>query len=121
MLTACFYFAAKSKANSGVIASNFSTCLIFTALFFRWAHGQRMTFKEWTGSLLILASVVVISLGAKKRTDESNASLEVEEVSQRDLILAIFFALLTGLSFSINAFNLKYYVENFKIPADQLT
>ena len=114
-VTFSFYFAAKSKANSGVIASNFSSCLIFTGLFFQWVHKQRMTLREWSGSLLILASVVVISYGGKKRTNE--AVLESEELSKRDLILAIVFALLTGLAFSVNSLNLKHYLDNLKFPA----
>ena len=37
-ITLCFYFAAKSNVNSGIIASNFSSCLIFTGLIFQWRY-----------------------------------------------------------------------------------
>ena len=42
-------------------------------------------------------------------------------VSKQDLALAVMFAVLTGISFSLNSLNLKFYLEELKFPPDQMT
>ena len=42
-------------------------------------------------------------------------------MSSTDLVLAIGFALMTGLMFSLNSLNVKYFLQEYSFPPDQLT
>ena len=58
-----FYYTAKTGINSGIIASVFSTNLIFVTLYFYCFKGQRLTCNDTIGSLLIITCLVMIGIG----------------------------------------------------------
>jgi len=58
-----FYFAGMANTNSGVIASIFSTCVAFTAAFFFFLHGQKLTKYDIIGCTFVIGSVVLIGFG----------------------------------------------------------
>ena len=86
--------------HSGIISTIFSTCVIFTSLFFFLFHGQKLSKYDVFGCTLIITCVVLIGLGSEPgdsvKTDLTN------------LILAIVFAFTTGLIFSINTLDVNY-------------
>ena len=58
-----FFYTAKTGINAGVIASIFTTNLIFVTLYFYCFKGQRLTCNDAIGSLLIITCLVLIGIG----------------------------------------------------------
>ena len=65
-----FYFTAQTGINSGIIASVFSTNLIFVTMYFYFVHGQRITLSDLIGSLLIVTCLVLIGVGSQGNTNQ---------------------------------------------------
>ena len=108
MINITFNFSSKSGVNSGIIATIFSTCVIFSNMFFYFIYNQKLSKYDHIGSLLIIASVVMIGMG--------NAKSAASDTNMTNLILAIVSAILGGLAFSLNSINLNYIVKTIKFP-----
>ena len=77
-----------------------------------------MNCRDITGAVLIASSILFIALGGKARAEGDE---QVAEVDLTNLLLAIGFALLTGLVFACNAVNLKYFTQGpDKFPTNQM-
>ena len=114
-ISTTFYFAAKSNVNSGIIACNFSSGLVFVAIIFYFKYGQKMFLADWVGSFFIVLSVILIALGGSGNDEDA---VEIDTIN---LVLAIVFGLITGLVFALNGLNMKYYGEiPIPFPAFQM-
>jgi uncharacterized membrane protein len=58
-----FMFTAKSGVNGGIIATLFTTSLIFTILIFYLKYGQTITRRDIIGTVLIMVCIVLIAIG----------------------------------------------------------
>jgi drug/metabolite transporter (DMT)-like permease len=76
-----------------------------------------MGIRDWTGSALIIVSVVLIAVGGKQHSEDSEQQ-EVIEVAS--LIYAILAALFTGLALALNGLHLKYVQGELKFPGTLL-
>ena len=59
------YFGGLSGINMGVIASILTTAIFFTALIFYLVYGEKLSFYDWIGALLIMVGVAMIGLFTK--------------------------------------------------------
>ena len=123
-ITLTFFFSDKAGVNSGIMSTNFSSCLVFVAILFYCKYGQKMNKFDYFGSVLILGSVIAIALGGNQRTDggseetddTQDVTEDVKEISGGALIGAIVFGLLVGLCFSLNALHMKFTQDDLKYP-----
>ena len=70
LLAVTFQFADQSKINSGIITSLFATSLVFTSVYFYFAHSQKLTKTDALGILMMIACIVIISLSEGEVTKE---------------------------------------------------
>ena len=89
--------------------------MLFTAIIFRVKYGQELSKFDKVGCFLIVACVILISIGAT----ESSGS-ETQDVDTKYLLLAVVFALSVGVSFSINTTNVNYIINELKFNPDQM-
>lgn len=111
MVTLTFLYAGKSGMNSGIIASIFSTSVIFSNIGFYFLYGQKLTKYGILGSLLVVGCVILIGLGPSLGGGESKYDMP-------NLLMSVGFALGTGLVFSFNAININYIINTIGFPAD---
>jgi len=69
-----FEYAGKSGVNSGIIATIFTTTVLFTAILFRVKYGQKLTIYDIIGCFGIISGVILISLGAASAVKEKSPS-----------------------------------------------
>jgi len=62
-MAVAFSIAGRININSGVIASLFTSVIMFTTLIFRVVYGELISFKQAVVMMVITAGVVCISLG----------------------------------------------------------
>jgi drug/metabolite transporter (DMT)-like permease len=119
-ITLTFFYSDKAGVNSGIMSTNFSSCLVFVAILFYCKYKQKMNKFDYLGSLFILGSVVFIAIGGNNRTSESTdvTDGEIKEISSGALIGAIVFGLLVGLTFSLNALHMKYCQDDLHYPGE---
>ena len=60
VITLAFYYAGLSGVNSGIIASIFSTSILFSSLIFYFIYGQKLTKNDALGCILVAVSVFII-------------------------------------------------------------
>lgn len=94
--------------NSGIIATIFSTCVVFTALVFRVKYQQVLTAMDWLGCLIIMGCVVLIGVGAS----QGDGSDDEDKIDTRNLVYAVLSALISGLVFTINTVNVNYVIRD---------
>jgi drug/metabolite transporter (DMT)-like permease len=104
-----FAFAFPSGVNAGIISSIFASSCIFTIIIFFFKYGQKVTKFDALGAFMIVLCVVLVGLGgalgsgdgekAENKTDEE--LLEIRSTQTFNLIMAMVFATLTGLAFSL--------------------
>jgi drug/metabolite transporter (DMT)-like permease len=63
ILCITFQFADKAGVNKGVIASIFTSAIIFTAIIFRFLYGERISFKQAISMSVIIVGVICIGVG----------------------------------------------------------
>jgi drug/metabolite transporter (DMT)-like permease len=111
-----FYFAGLSGVNSGIISTVFSTCVVFTAIIFRFKYGQELTKYDYLGCFLIITCVILISIGGTENNDDDSS----ENINMKYLFLSVTFALVCGLLFSMNTLNVNYIIRDVKFNPDQM-
>ena len=109
-------YASFANVNVGVIASLFTSGVIFTAILFYFAYGENLTCRDFTGMAIIIAGVFMIGFG---KPVEVNSELELQPeldliTQSKYLLLSVFFAVLCGVSFAINSLVMKHYVQAHK-------
>jgi len=105
----CFKFADMSGTNTGIITSIFSMSLVFTAAWFFCTHGQKLTPFDMLGFAVILGCVIIISVSHP----EVGSGMEIDLDNQTlNKVLAVFFALMCGLVFSIQSAEQHWTVVN---------
>ena len=92
-----------SGVNSGIIATIFSTSVVYTSLIFRVKYGQILTKRDWLGISVIILSVGMIGIGGARTS-------RMETMDGSYLLLAVLCGLGSGLVFSLNTFNVNYVV-----------
>ena len=112
-LSVTFYFDDLSGVNSGIIATIFSTSVVYTTLIFRVKYGQILTRRDWLGCSVIIFSVVMICIGGAKSSISQDLDVSY-------LLLAVLCALGSGLVFSLNTFNVNFVVHDIKFPPFQM-
>ena len=121
-----FGFAAKSGVNSGIIASIFSSCVVFTPIIFYFKHGQMISKSDILGGLFIIICVVLIGAGpaifSSKETVtglKTNAENDKSENELLFLTYSILCAMATGLILSLNTLNVEYCINKVGFPPSQ--
>jgi drug/metabolite transporter (DMT)-like permease len=71
-----------------------------------------MNWLEWLGSFVIIASVVLIGFGS------AGESKEGQEISLKDLLLALGFGLISGIVLTANSVNIKFIIDTIKYPVE---
>ena len=102
-----------SNVNSGIIASIFSTSVAFTCIMFYFIYNQKLNKSDIIGIFLIIICVVLIGIGQ----DSSDPGQEVEAAN---LTLAVVFAVVTGLSFSVNSLDIYNVTQKVGFPINQM-
>lgn len=133
MTAFAFTYAAKGGINIGIIASLFTIGVFFTAVIFYFTYGEKLTLNDFSGMLIIVLGTCMVGFGSPppeiSSQAEAGATVSDEPVlgddaerggSAIDTWLAIFFAILTGLCFSLNSFVMKYYVDKIGFTPFQL-
>ena len=119
-----FEFSAYANVNQGVIASLFTSGVVFTALLFYLVYGEKLGIQSVVGMVFIVLGVVLISVSKVPETQEDEAIEEGPELTEYDqqkyLLLSVVFALICGLLFSINSFVMKYYPKKYGFSVIQL-
>ena len=113
MIPFAFNYAYKGGVNSGVIASLFSTSALFSPILFFAIYNQRLTKNDIIGCVMIVASVVII--GTSGSSSESETSIDSQY-----LIIAVVFALLSGLAISVLSLILEWTICTVKYPPKQI-
>lgn len=109
-MTEAFAYAAEANVNQGVIAGVLSSNIIFTSIIFYLVYGEKITFVNKICMLIIIAGVVCVSIKQEK-------SFEQKEIIYEDLLISVAYALVTGFSFAIGTFVIKYYMARAKFNA----
>lgn len=115
-----FKYAAMAQINQGVIASLFTSGVIFTSILFYFLYQEQLNFRDVIGIVFILVGVAMIGFGKDNDAlDEKSESMVVADfetdLSQEALKwLSILFAVMCGLSFALNSYVMKHYVLKFK-------
>jgi len=105
MTVMAFRYADLANVNQGVIAGLFTSGVAFSSLFFWLIWGEEISKVTVLGMVMICAGVVCVGL---KESD--SASEDTEDVEWANLIIAITYAIATGLGYSINSVLMRYYV-----------
>lgn len=109
-----FKYAALAQINQGVIASLFTSGVIFTSVLFYFIYKEALTIKDLIGMLFIMAGVALIGFGKDDDATKSSATELTSDLDQQTLLwLSILFAILCGFSFALNSFVMKHYVLKF--------
>ena len=109
VITYCFFYTFKSNVNSGIIASIFSSSVVFTAVMFYCFFGQKLSKFDILGCSMIIGCVCMIALG-------ENKSSETNDLDHKYLTISLLLALVTGFMFSVNAFDLFHCINVLKYP-----
>ena len=124
MLGLTFMWADKANMHTGVITSLFCTSLIFTIIYFRIFHAQHLQCTDYIGILLVVICVVLISIsegGHGPKPTEVNTLEDIEEEeSNMEKILAVVFAVGTGVIFSTNSIEMHYSAKTQNVGATQM-
>ena len=75
-ILATFWAGSKSGTNNGIIATIFTTQLLFSTAIFYFKYGQKVTPLDLSGIVLILLCVVSIGYGASLKDDSEKLSKE---------------------------------------------
>lgn len=59
-------FASKANINQGVIASLFSSSIVFTAIIFYFLYDERLTWRVLIGIIFIGGGAALISIGKER-------------------------------------------------------
>lgn len=65
--------------NSGIITSLFASSIVYTAVIFYFLYGQKVAKIQAIGMLLIIASVVLVSIGSQSNVKKNLDAAEVVE------------------------------------------
>lgn len=113
LISLTFQYASLSNVNSGIIASIFSVAVAFTCIIFYFLYDQKLTKYDMLGILLIITCVVMIGVG--QNSDEPHGDIEASS-----LTIAIIFAVVTGLNFSISNWDIFVLTQKVGFPINQL-
>jgi drug/metabolite transporter (DMT)-like permease len=105
LITTCFYYAAESGVNPGVLASVFSSNIMFTSIIFYLLYGERIT--KTTVFCMIIMILGVFFVSAKDEVHETGA------IIYEKLILAVVLALAAGFDFACSTLLLKHFVNHY--------
>ena len=64
-----FKYAALAEINQGVIASLFTSGVIFTSILFYYIYGEKLTCKDVVGIVIIIAGVALIGFSKDDAED----------------------------------------------------
>jgi len=65
-----FKYAAMAQINQGVIASLFTSGVIFTSVLFYFVYAEQLNFQDVIGIVFILVGVALIGFGKEAETIE---------------------------------------------------
>jgi drug/metabolite transporter (DMT)-like permease len=101
-----FDYAGKANINKGVIASLYTSSIVFTSVVFRVVYGELISFKQACSMAAIMSGVICVGLG---KPSASEQTVDIADY-QFNVWVSIIFALTCGVCFSINAVIMKHYV-----------
>lgn len=112
---AVFYtmeLAFKAHVNQGIIASLFSTSIVFSAVLFYFLYDEKLSIRHFIGLSLMIVAVVLISVGKTRKTE---TEVLVDDVSEEYLAMAVIFALLSGVILTLNGLVMRHYCKYIHI------
>jgi len=112
VIATTFYYAQLANLNNGVAATIFSSAVVFSALLFYLFYGQKLSYSDTIGCLMIIGCVVLIGIGGLAKASDSSSDIDVEKKKEMEkyLVYTVLIALLTGFVFSVNTLNIKFLV-----------
>lgn len=82
-----------------------SSNIIFTTIIFYFVYAEKITKINVLSCLMICSGVLCVSI------KEAETDVGFQPIVQRDLILAVMFALITGFSFAVSSLVTKHYIK----------
>ena len=115
-------FAFLAGVNQGIIASIFSTSIVFSAIVFYFMYQESLSHRHLIGILFFIVCVVLISVGKAHRDIPSVSSTEPFNSTEQDkyLYFAVVMALGSSLILTVNGIVMRHYCKYVKISPLQL-
>lgn len=112
-----FKFADEAQVNQGVIASLFTTGVMFTTLTFWRIYDEKINLKIFTGMIIICAGVACIGIRQNKDIDDQNVDVKPDKTC---LYIAIFFAILASVFFTTTTVAMRHYTIKVGLSPTQI-
>ena len=74
-------YASLANVNVGVIASLFTSGVVFTAILFYFVYSEQLAIKDYIGITIIIAGVCLIGFGKPAEAHEVEADLELDDAA----------------------------------------
>lgn len=114
--------ASWAGMNQGVVASIFSTSIIFSSLLFFIFYNEKLIFRDLIGMLLMTVSVVFIGTGGGNvNPDEQNEHIHDPEKQDSQSFYAIMYAVLVGFSMAANSLAMRFFMNKVELTAAQMS
>ena len=101
-----FEYADLAKVNQGVIAGLFTSGVVFCTVLFWLVYGEKIKLVTAAGMLIILLGVVSVGIKPTSKDDAPG-----ESVDYTNLLIAIAYALSSGVLIATNALIMRHYVR----------
>ena len=118
-----FKYAALSGLNFGIVSSLFTSAVVFSAIIFYVLYREKIHLKDWLAMFLIIAGVVLISLGKPDESSKQPTKQTLDNQTSSPLnymTLSLLFALLSGFLLALNSLVMKHYIRNYNFDVVQL-
>lgn len=110
MIFMAFRYAMLAGLNQGVIAGVFTSGVAFTALLFWKVYNENLSLTKLGGMAIIILGVLCVGY------QHSEAKI----AWNKDLLIAIMFAMIVGLFLTTTAFINRYYPKTLGFTSTQL-
>ena len=114
LIITTFYFGGLADMNSGILASVFVMCVVFTIITFYCKFDQKISKWDAIGTFLVILCVVLIAfggaLGIISKEDENEGG-DIGNPEIINLMFALMFALFTSVFMSLRPLSMKYSLD----------
>jgi drug/metabolite transporter (DMT)-like permease len=113
-------FSYKAGVNQGIIASIFSSSIVYSAIIFYFLYDENLSHRHIVGIVFFVGCVALISIGKSKLSTNVISTDEELLLQHQYLVKAVAMALVTSLILTISSVVMRHYVKYVKISALQL-